>query len=318
MTDLFSSAKNLYLSGIIIYAIIMFYTVFCALYLAVKELMVRAGVGDDDMEVGDGLMMNIVISMLSTVGLYFYSSFIYLDPWHMFTSSIQYFLLMPSYVCILQVYAFCNTHDVTWGTKGDNVINTDLGAAKVINGSTVVVEMPSEQLDIDSGYDAALRNLRDRLEVPEPPPSESQLQEDYYRAVRTYMVSIWMVANVVLGMAISEVYGVDAGGTNVYLAIILWSVAVLAAIRAVGSTTYAILQVVHKIVEAKTKFDAGNMTNFAPSAYGGSSVGPASETAKSSSTRPVRYGGGATFKDKINEARWSAGRVANKAMFWRK
>ncbi|CAG8947903.1 unnamed protein product [Penicillium salamii] len=311
-------AKNLYLSGIIVYAIIMFYTVFCALYLAVKELMARAGVGSDDMEVGDGLMMNIVISMLSTVGLYFYSSFIYLDPWHMFTSSIQYFLLMPSYVCILQVYAFCNTHDVTWGTKGDNVINTDLGAAKVINGSTVVVEMPSEQLDIDSGYDAALRNLRDRLEVPEPPPSDSQLQEDYYRAVRTYMVSIWMVANVVLGMAISEVYGVDAGGTNVYLAIILWSVAVLAAIRAVGSTTYAILQVIHKIVEAKTKFDAGNMTNFAPSAYGGSSVGPASETAKSTSTRPVRYGGGATFKDKINEARWSAGRVANKAMFWRK
>lgn len=306
----------MYLSGIIVYAVIMFYTVFCALYLAVKELMARAGVGSDDMAVGDGLMLNIVLSMLSTVGLYFYSSFLYLDPWHMFTSSIQYFLLMPSYVCILQVYAFCNTHDVTWGTKGDNVINTDLGAAKVINGSTVVVEMPSEQLDIDSGYDAALRNLRDRLEVPEAPPSESQLQEDYYRAVRTYMVSIWMVANVILGMAMSEVYGVDAGGTNVYLAIILWSVAVLAAIRAIGSTTYAVLQLIHKIVEAKTKFDAGNMTNFAPSSHGGSSVGASESSA--TPARPVRYGGGATFKDKIAEARWSAGRAMNKAMFWRK
>ena len=187
----------------------MFYTVFCTLYLVVKELLARAGIEKGDMEVGDGLMMNIVISLLSTVGLYFYASFLYLDPWHMFTSSIQYFLLMPSYICILQVYAFCNTHDVTWGTKGDNVINTDLGSAKTINGSTVVIEMPSEQLDIDSGYDAALRNLRDRLEVPEPPPSDSQLQEDYYRAVRTYMVSIWMVANVILGMAVSEVYGID-------------------------------------------------------------------------------------------------------------
>jgi chitin synthase len=197
------------------------------------------------------------------------------------------------------------------------VINTDLGAAKVINGSTVVVEMPSEQLDIDSGYDAALRNLRDRLEVPEPPPSESQLQEDYYRAVRTYMVSIWMVANVILGMAVSEIYGVDAGGTNIYLAIILWSVAILAAIRAIGSTAYAILNVVHKIVEGKTKFDAGNMTNFAPSSFGGSSVGKTTESGATSS-RPVRYGGGATFKDRLNEARWSAGRVAGKAMFWRK
>ncbi|KAJ5175371.1 Chitin synthase A [Penicillium canariense] len=313
----YSSAKNLYLSGIIVYAIIMLYTVFAAFYLTVKELMARAGKGSDDFDVSDSLMVNIVLSMLSTVGLYFYTSFLYLDPWHMFTSSAQYFLLMPSYICTLQVYAFCNTHDVTWGTKGDNVINTDLGAAKVINGTTVVVEMPSEQLDIDSGYDAALRNLRDRLEVPEAPVSESQMQEDYYRAVRTYMVSIWMVANVILGMAVSEVYGVDAGGTNIYLSIILWSVAVLAAVRAIGSTTYAILNLVHKIVEGKTKFDAGNITNFAPSSFGGSSVGGGTSEGGSSS-RPIRYSGGPSFKDRIAEARWSVGRTFGKAMFWRK
>ncbi|KAK5020064.1 Chitin synthase, class 2, partial [Cryomyces antarcticus] len=96
-------------------------------------------------------------------------SFLYLDPWHMFTSSAQYFALLPSYICTLQVYAFCNAHDVTWGTKGDNVINTDLGAAKASKNGTVEIDMPSEQLDIDSGYDEALRNLRDRIEVPQPP-----------------------------------------------------------------------------------------------------------------------------------------------------
>ncbi|KAF3386632.1 Chitin synthase A [Penicillium rolfsii] len=309
-------AKNMYLSGIIVYAIIMFYTVFCALYLVVMELMSRAGVGKADLKVSSSLLMNIVLSMLSTVGLYFYTSFLYLDPWHMFTSSAQYFLLMPSYICTLQVYAFCNTHDVTWGTKGDNVINTDLGAAKVINGSTVVVEMPSEQLDIDSGYDAALRNLRDRLEVPETPVSEAQMQEDYYRAVRTYMVSIWMVANVILGMAVSEVYGVDSGGTNIYLAIILWSVAILAAVRAIGSTIYAILNLVHKIVEGKTKFDAGNMSNFAPGSFGGSSVGGSSE--RTGPSKPIRYSGGPSLRDRIAEARWTAGRTLGKAMFWRK
>ncbi|KAJ5675765.1 hypothetical protein N7462_008662 [Penicillium macrosclerotiorum] len=308
-------AKNLYLAGIIVYAIIMFYTVFCALYLVVEEVMSFAGVGDSSLDISSSLMANIAISMLSTVGLYFFTSFLYLDPWHMFTSSAQYFLLMPSYICILQVYAFCNTHDVTWGTKGDNVINTDLGTAKIINGTTVVVEMPSEQLDIDSGYDAALRNLRDRLEVPTPPLSEAQMQEDYYRAVRTYMVSIWLVANVILAMAVSEVYGVDSGGTNIYLSIILWSVAVLAAIRAIGSTTYAILNLVHKIVEGKTKFDAGNISNFAPSSFGGSSFGGGSSEAPS---KPIRYSGGPSFKDRIAEARWSVGRVFGKAMFWRK
>lgn len=294
----------------------MFYTVFCALYLVVIELMSSAGVGDSNLDVSSSLMMNIVLSMLSTVGLYFYTSFLYLDPWHMFTSSIQYFLLMPSYICILQVYAFCNLHDVTWGTKGDNVLNTDLGTAKVINGTTVLMEMPSEQLDIDSGYDAALRNLRDRLEVPEAPIAEAQLQEDYYRAVRTYMVSIWMVANVILAMAISEIYGIDSGGTNIYLAIILWSVAVLAAIRAIGSTTFAILNLIHKIVEGKTKFDAGNITNFAPSSYGGSSLGTSSESGHSS--KPIRYSGKPSFKDRITETRWTVSRTMGKAMFWRK
>ncbi|KAJ6015661.1 Chitin synthase A [Penicillium herquei] len=308
-------AKNLYLSGIIVYSIIMAYTIFCALYLCVLELMARAGVGDTSLDVSDSLLMNIVISMLSTVGLYFYISLLYLDPWHMITSSLQYFLLMPSYVCTLQVYAFCNTHDVTWGTKGDNVMNTDLGAAKTIDGKTVLLEMPSEQLDIDSGYDAALRNLRDRLEVPETPPSDAQLQEDYYRAVRTYMVSIWMIANLVLAMAISEVYGVDSGGTNIYLSIILWSVAGLAFVRAVGSTTYAILHLIHKIVETKTKFDAGNLTNFAPSAFGGSSVGTSSE---GGSSKPIRYSGKPSFKDRVSEARWAVGRTMGKAMFWRK
>jgi chitin synthase len=191
-------AKNLYLSSIIVYAVIMAYTIFCTLYLLVLELEARAGVGNSSLEVSSTLLMEIVISMLSTVGLYFYISILYLDPWHMITSSLQYFLLMPSYICTLQVYAFCNTHDVTWGTKGDNVINTDLGTAKTINGKTVLLDMPSEQLDIDSGYDAALRNLRDRLEVPETPLSDAQMQEDYYRAVRTYMVSVWMIANLVL------------------------------------------------------------------------------------------------------------------------
>ncbi|KAB8267467.1 chitin synthase-domain-containing protein [Aspergillus minisclerotigenes] len=299
-------AKKLYLSGMIVYGIIMVYTIFCTLYLVVLELIAKTG-GDSELAVSDGLFINIVVSLLSSVGLYFFSSFLYLDPWHMFTSSAQYFALLPSYICTLQVYAFCNTHDVTWGTKGDNVINTDLGAARIINGSIVEVEMPSEQLDIDSGYDAALRNLRDREEVPEPPVSESQLQEDYYRAVRTYMVSIWMVANVILAMAVSEVYGVDSGGTNIYLAIILWSVTGLAVIRVIGSTTYAILHVVQKLVEGKAKFDAGNL------AHG---TGSATSSAVNGST--VQYGGGGTFRDKFTEAKWGMKQQVGKVMFWRK
>ncbi|KAL4869375.1 hypothetical protein BDV12DRAFT_84165 [Aspergillus spectabilis] len=302
-------AKKLYLSSMIVYSIIMTYTAFCTLYLIVLELMAKTG-HDVPITVSNTLFVNLVVSLLSTIGLYFFTSFLYLDPWHMFTSSAQYFALLPSYICTLQCYAFCNTHDVTWGTKGDNVINTDLGAARIINGSIVEVEMPSEQLDIDSGYDAALRNLRDRLEVPDPGISESQQQEDYYRAVRTYMVSIWMAANVILGMAVSEVYGTESTGTNVYLAIVLWSVAALAIIRAIGSTTYAVMYVIQKLVEGKAKFEAGNIASANASAAASSLGGTKSN---------VSYGSrGLNMTDRLNETKWAVSRGMQKAMFWKK
>jgi len=68
----------------------------------------------------------------ATYGLYLISSILFLDPWHMLTSFIQYLLLLPSYVNILLIYAFCNLHDVSWGTKGDNGSSKDLGQAKKV------------------------------------------------------------------------------------------------------------------------------------------------------------------------------------------
>ncbi|KAG0653003.1 Chitin-UDP acetyl-glucosaminyl transferase 2 [Hyphodiscus hymeniophilus] len=240
-------ARKLYLGSMIIYAIIMAYNTFACLYIVVHQLKKNAG----GMGIGDNLFTNLIVSLASTIGLYFLMSFLYLDPWHMFTSAGQYFLLLPSYICTLQVYAFCNTHDVTWGTKGDNVIHTDLGAAVGHGGKTVELEIPSEQLDIDSGYDEALRNLRDRIEVPAPQVSESQQQEDYYKNVRTYMVLSWMIANAILAMAVSGAYGTTEVGTNDYLSFILWSVASLALFRALGSSAFGIINCIEAIVEGR-------------------------------------------------------------------
>jgi chitin synthase len=244
-------AKKMYMSSMVVYGVIMAYTTFCALYIVIKQLRNP----DTVFKLGNNIFTNLIVSTVSTVGLYFLMSFLYLDPWHMFTSSAQYFALLPSYICTLQVYAFCNAHDVTWGTKGDNIQHTDLGAARGKGGAGVVeLEMPSEQLDIDSGYDEALRNLRDRIEVPKAPVSEAQAQEDYYRAVRTYMVIVWLVCNAILAMSVSDAYSTTHVADNVYLKIVLWSVACLALFRAVGSCTFGILNIIHSIAEGKLKW----------------------------------------------------------------
>jgi chitin synthase len=252
-------AKKMYLASMIIYAVIMAYTLFACIYVVVRQFTMEP----EEIGMGNNVFTNLIVSTASTVGLYFLMSFLYLDPWHMFTSFIQYMILLPSYICTLQIYAFCNTHDVTWGTKGDNVMKTDLGGA-IGKGSTVELEMPSEQLDIDSGYDEALRNLRDRIEVPEPPVSDEQLQQDYYKSVRTYMVVTWLVANAILAMAVSEAYGGSSIGDNFYLRFILWSVAGLAVFRALGSTTFAVIGLVNMIVEGRVR-----MTLKVPKWFGG-------------------------------------------------
>ena len=250
-------AKRLYLASMIVYAIIMAYTSFACVYIIIRQL--RARDENPELDLGNNVFTNLIVSTASTIGLYFLMSVLYLEPWHMITSAAQYFILLPSYICTLQVYAFCNTHDVTWGTKGDNVMRTDLGGAigKKLGGSgdpsVVELEMPSEQLDIDSGYDEALRNLRDRIEVPSPGPSEQQLQEDYYKSVRTYMVVVWMVANATLAMAVSEAYGSSSIGDNFYLRFILWAVAGLALFRALGSGAFGIINVVNMIVEGRVR-----------------------------------------------------------------
>lgn len=304
----------MFLSGIIVYSVIMMYTTFAALYMVIIQLKARGNEDDDELTLGNNMFTNIIVSTLSTIGLYFLMSFLYLDPWHMFTSSAQYFALLPSYICTLQVYAFCNTHDVTWGTKGDNIINRDLGTARAIGASAVEVEMPSEQLDIDSGYDEALRNLRDRLEVKANELSESQMQEDYYRAVRTYMVAVWMTANAILAMAVSESFGGEHTGDNVYLAVLLWSVASLAIFRGIGSSAFGILGLVHKALEARIKFAAAS-SGGGTNGLGGSVIGSSSQG--STSTRIPTVGGGGA-KNWVRETGWEAKRKLQSLMFWKK
>ncbi|OBT86207.1 hypothetical protein VE02_06233 [Pseudogymnoascus sp. 03VT05] len=290
-------AKKLYLSSMVIYAIIMVYTTFATIYIVVRQFT------SNTITLGNNIFTNVAVSIASTLGLYFFSSFLYLDPWHMFTSAAQYFALLPSHICTLQIYAFCNTHDISWGTKGDNTVRTDLGTAvSKHKGSTVELDMPSEQLDIDSGYDEALRNLRDRIEVPEIGPSEETAQEDYYRAVRTYMVVSWMVANAILAMAVSEAYQGNNIGSNSYLKFLLWSVAAIALFRAVGSTTFRIIELVGMLIDGKAKWESGSYR------WGGSSVG--GSTVLSSKARGggfwSKFGFG-SVKDKISDISSSIG-----------
>jgi chitin synthase len=105
--QLMFSARLLFTISMSGFTIIMAYTLFATTYLTVKSI--KAALGGNVNLLGDNVFANVVMALLSTAGLYLLSSFLYMDPWHMFTSFLQFTLLLPSFVCTLQIYAFCNT-----------------------------------------------------------------------------------------------------------------------------------------------------------------------------------------------------------------
>ncbi|KAF4459789.1 CHS-3 chitin synthase 3 [Fusarium albosuccineum] len=60
----------------------------------------------------------IIVAGFSVFGVYVLAGMLALDPWHLFTSFAQFLFISSSYVNILNIYAFSNTHDVSWGKKG--------------------------------------------------------------------------------------------------------------------------------------------------------------------------------------------------------
>ena len=147
----------------------------------------------------------ILIALAATFGLYFVASFMYLDPWHMFTSFPQYLCLMSSYINILNVYAFSNWHDVSWGTKGSDKADVLPSAqtTKSGDGKAAIIEEPDKpQADIDSQFEITVR--RALAEYHPPVVVEKKTLEDSYKSFRTKLVTAWIFSNALLAVGITS------------------------------------------------------------------------------------------------------------------
>ncbi|KAL9538021.1 hypothetical protein MBANPS3_011259 [Mucor bainieri] len=264
-------SKWMFIISVIAYGFIMVYTSFAGGWLAYKSFQqgINTPGWDPNNALGNFTLLlsqpgfrNVVISLLATYGLYIIASLLYLDPWHMITSFSQYLFLLPTYVNILNVYAFCNIHDVSWGTKGDNTTPMDLGVASKAMITEKGVEAVEVELEdgidaTDRDYDEALESLMMKPEAVRESRAPKTKQDDYYRGFRTRLVLTWIGCNAILVAFVTsgsfqsllpnseqkqlpEDYS-NAIGTA-YTGFILWMVAAMAAFRFIGSLLYLILR----------------------------------------------------------------------------
>ena len=231
---------------------------FAAIYIAVIAIKTDLDRGMSISELfKNEVFYTLIISVMSTYGIWLVGSLIMFDPWHMVTSLVQYMLLSPTYTNVLNVYAFCNTHDISWGTKGDDkpdklpsVITTD-GQGKT--------DLPDEG-DLNAQYEreVAVFARKPVKEVKNPTPAQlEEKQMDYYRGVRTVTVLFWMITNFALAAVVLSTAGLDKiitaqdGNTEqeekqnratIYMSVVLWSVAVLSGFKFIGASWFLIVR----------------------------------------------------------------------------
>ena len=271
-------SNKFYMSMVYFWVIIMLYLMFAAVFITVRSIQEETATADHKFTASDiynnQLFFTLVVSLASTYVLYFVISFLFFDPWHMFTSVrsyasnpfvfsaasnnfpkfIQYLLLTPTYVNILNVYAFCNTHDITWGTKGDDKAEK-LPSANLKPGGKVDVNIPQDDNDLNSQYESELRLMATKPAKEVKAVSEAEHQEDYYKGFRSAVVLVWMFCNFALAAVVLSAGGLETvkigkdqttatQRSTIYMAVVLWSVAGLSLFRFIGAVWFLIVRLV--------------------------------------------------------------------------
>lgn len=180
-------------------------------YLVANAFM--GGTLDFDMSQGVGHFLKsffsssgagiVLIALVSTYGVYFIASFLYMDPYHMFTSSWAYFTGMTCSINILMVYAFCNWHDVSWGTKGSDKSEAlpEAQTKKEDDKSNFIEEVDKPQADIDSQFESTVK--RALAPYVEPEEKDEKSMDDSYKAFRTNLVLTWIFSNLIVVLLIT-------------------------------------------------------------------------------------------------------------------
>ncbi|CAG7924860.1 unnamed protein product [Penicillium olsonii] len=183
----------------------------------------------------------VLVALVSTYGIYFIASILYADPWHMLTSSWAYFLGMPSTINVLMVYAFCNWHDVSWGTKGSDAPEKLPSAqTKKEDETPFVEELDKPQIDIDEQFASTVK--RALTPWKEPEDNEGVALDDSYKAFRTNLVLLWTFSNGLLALCINNMSisrlcltSTSTTRTAWYFKVILWGTSGLSIFRFIGA-----------------------------------------------------------------------------------
>ncbi|GAA6023527.1 hypothetical protein JCM11491_005529 [Sporobolomyces phaffii] len=248
-----SGSRWWYIFVIVIFAALFVIAAYCTVWTVYLQLREIKDWSDYSALFSDSGFRDIVLALAATYGLYILSSILHYDPWHLVTSFLQYLLLVPSFIIVLTIYSFANTHDLAWGTKGDTTVK-DLGkASKTKNeaGKEVLeVALPTRPDDIDELWGEMRKELSTPSVEEKSKRSPEAKQADHYATVRTntfYLgtnmaLVVFFTSKIWTNFLAARATSYGGPPINYYQVALFWAVAGLAAFRFFGSTMYLILR----------------------------------------------------------------------------
>ncbi|KAJ9053890.1 hypothetical protein DSO57_1019822 [Entomophthora muscae] len=232
------------------FALMMVLVTYLAFYAVVNSFLTISAANFSRSLVKNAPLRDIFISSISTYGIYLVSSILFLDPWHMVTSFLQYLLFMPSFVNIMMVYAFCNTHDISWGTKGEiglEALSGNVQSQTNDQGIEVArVEVGANQISLNLEYEQVLQDLIHHSPESKEKADAKTIREDKNKRFRTCMVLAWVITNGLLIILLTSetLHSLfpspisNPEKFNPYLTFVFWSITTISLVRFIGVLFY--------------------------------------------------------------------------------
>ncbi|KAJ5914456.1 Chitin synthase C [Penicillium tannophilum] len=239
-------SRLLYLLTFMYFAFIQLYVTVLAFYVVGNNTN-----GNFDLELDENAIQSetwnasasnmVLIGIVCTYGVHIATSLLYMDPWHVLTSSWAYFAGTICTTNIMMVYAFCNWHDVSLGTPVKEKAQVLPEAQIKKEGkSRVIEEVDRPQVDIDSTFETTVKRALAPFEAP--PEEKDKSMDDSYKFFRTNLVVLWAFSNIILALimdstGIGRFCLMDGPSTRAwsYIMAVVWGTVGLSLFRFAGS-----------------------------------------------------------------------------------
>lgn len=156
--------------------------------------------------------LTVIVTGVAAFGVYIAAGFLHLDFWHIFTSYAQYLFVASSYTNILNVYAFSNFNDHSWGHKGPHpepIFQTSAISKTMPNRQTIVEELDLSQADIDSQFEVTVKRALSPYEAPSRktiPTFNDSAKSFRVRLIGAYIFSNFFICIFVLNDSFEQLH----------------------------------------------------------------------------------------------------------------